>query len=474
MNQPNTNKRQSREGNMKSYKAMATVTTVLAALWVTDGISQQAYAMAGKIKKSNTLSVKTTAPKQVFKSTSGKKRVFRVSKPAVKIKPKHQRNAKVKNSNANEQATKSVKIKKSHKKALLPAVKTVSQPPVPGEQSSALKARERALARIKKNLLLNKHTGFKAGKTAPTAPGSQPDIYMPDTIKDPKLDPRFGWLRHQFSRQQEMDRWIRSPEHDMIDPGTTGTPGPDREPPNPCDSWESFEAYQDYWMIQDFYNLNTADNYHPDKWDQATQDKVHGALISGQRVDDETYECDGNKGGKGDKNDSSSSKKTDQEVAEPEASDIVEENPEDTQDANRDTDPEGDDPDEIRSALLAEAAYAAGTGQGSHSGGGDTPIQRSVGEGTGNGLGEIGRAHTQVTPLPEDGGPDESPAPSAADQISHTMAGGAAQSPDPGGDDPDDPRAGGVGIKVTMHMGAAAFSPVDGGQGGKPPLPSPK
>ena len=466
---------------MKGYKTMTTVTMVLAALWLADGNSRTAWALKGKIKKSDTLSVKTSAQKPVLKSTSGKKTTVEPDAPAAKISKKQRRITKIKKSSGGKRAAKRLKFKNDGKKMLIPAVKTAPQAQASEGRPISLKARERALARLKKPLLLSKRTYMTAVKTAPETPGVQPDIHVPDTIKDPKLDPRFDWLRHQFSRQQEMDRWLKSPVHDMIDPNTTGMPGPDRAPS---------KTNEDAWW-QWLYSENATDisgQLDSDSWDDATISKVATATGSGfvtanpfgDFIPADYYPFDVEEDS--DSQEKSKSEKSTGDEAEEEvdvaniSEEIIEEDPEDTQDANRDADPEGDDPDEIRSALLAEAAFATGTGQGSRSSGGDTPIQRSTGE-NGGGLGQIWWENTGGgSPLPEDGRPDESASPSAAGQISHSMAGGVAQYPAPGDDDPDDPRAGGGGIRITMNMSAAASSPIDGGQGDEPlpPGPGPK
>lgn len=464
---------------MRGYKKMGAITTVLVALWVTDGIFYQAFAKAVKTNESKVLSTKTTSSTQVSKSSTENKATFKVSKPAVKSSKKHRRIAKVKQSNNSKSAEKHLKLKKGGKKVLIPAVKTATVIQAPEGRSIALKARERALARIKKPLLLSKHTSMMATKTTPKTLGAQTDIHLPDAIKDPRLDPRFDWLRHQFSRQQQMDRWLKSPAHDMIDPGTTGMPGPDRKPPHTSQGWYRYRDQND-----------ESDLAHPDNvWrlqlcDRATRQKVLNTLIGPGRSEadmTEGFPVPEEKGGEKENddsvvNDKPTDEKTTEEGIDPEASDIVEEDPEDTQDANRDTDPEGDDPDEIRNALLAEAAITTGVGQGSRSNGGDTSIQRSTEE-NGGGLGQIWWENTGGggSPLPEDGRPDESASPSASSQISHSMAGGVAHYPAPGDEAPDDPRAG-DGIMTTMNSGAVASSPVDGGQGDEPlpPTPEPK
>ncbi len=60
--------------------------------------------------------------------------------------------------------------------------------------------------------------------------GASPKTFGPDLLDDPRTNPRMEWIKHQFTRQMEMDRFIRSPAMEMIDWGTAG-PGPDREPP---------------------------------------------------------------------------------------------------------------------------------------------------------------------------------------------------------------------------------------------------
>ncbi len=89
------------------------------------------------------------------------------------------------------------------------------------------------------------------------------------------------------------------------------------------------------------------------------------------------------------------------------------------------------------------------------------------------GLGEIGKEHTTGSPIPEDGQPDEYGSPAASGAISHTMAGGYNYQPEPGGEDPGDPRAGDGGVSAIGLMGYAA-SPADGGQGGEPFPPGPE
>jgi hypothetical protein len=86
----------------------------------------------------------------------------------------------------------------------------------------------------------------------------------------------------------------------------------------------------------------------------------------------------------------------------------------------------------------------------------------------GTGLPGVNDVEGSARPDPEDGGPDELNSPAASEAINSPMASGANYQPEPGGDDPDDPRASdGGNLKTMVTMGYAA-SPAIGDDGKEP------
>jgi hypothetical protein len=149
-----------------------------------------------------------------------------------------------------------------------------------------------------------------------------------------------------------------------------------------------------------------------------------------------------------------------------------------TDEWERDPEPEGDEPDEnmnpasvaagrsvMVSAVKAEAGFdnTSGGSNGSSSG---LPSRTPQG----GGLPGVNDIERNARPDPEDGGPDEMASPGSG-AINHAMVNGANYQPEPGGDDPGDPRASEGGNMIAVGTLGYAYSPAIGDDGGKAPGP---
>jgi len=206
--------------------------------------------------------------------------------------------------------------------------------------------------------------------------------------------------------------------------------------------------------------------HHPEKWDAATREKIHGALI---RASDP---CDQDVHGEGACYDVNEVPTDEEANYDPDAEDEDvgtdngdDECPEDTMCFDEDeihdnTDDEGDVPEENLYPGAQGASRSDPTSQS------QTGPRRSVTEGTeddGEGIGQ--RVKDEARPDPEEGGPDEATSPAMLGALDLAGFGFNHQPAPDDPDGPDDPRAS-DGVASCVAASGYASSPPDGGEGG--------
>jgi hypothetical protein len=308
--------------------------------------------------------------------------------------------------------------------------------------------------------------------------------FPPETIRDPALDPNLEGNRHRLEDRNGVEG-LRHPAHDLIDPKYL--PGPDRKNPDVCS-----EAFI-YWFQMNYY-YNIAREDHPN-WSEAmtvpaNREKYIDTYManpnrhqSRDEYQEINAECPSEKSGK--ENDTSNDDLS-EKIKPDDENGAVEEKPvkdeaDGQPDAERDSNPEGDDPDEIMnpaarlamkkqlgSAIEPEAEHSNSGGRPNESdqGGNGPEFQGSMAQGTG--LPGVNRVEGEARPDPEDGGPDELNSPTASQAINSAMTSGANYQPEPGGDDPDDPRASAAGNVMAAGNSGYAASPAIGDNGKEP------
>jgi hypothetical protein len=322
----------------------------------------------------------------------------------------------------------------------------------------------------------------------PAGADGQAGGIAPETVllPEPLLDPRYELFAQYFQKLGLF--WIT----DKIDPRFLPFPG--WEGPNPC-----VNGGEDYfWYIIDNRNSNIL-SQHNIRFEGSLENLKPAALRKAMEImqnnrgetdgerNDANWTLDGicngdgkGKDGKGNDSGSDDSGGSDDggKPTKPDATagKPVEET--DSQpDADKDSDPEGDDPDEFRTptsdkgAIFAAssatpvtaARHQAASGSSGYGGSG-SGNQGSMPQG--GGLPNDPRNNPSYRD-PEGGRPDEAGTPATASgALNGKVNAGQNLQPEPGGQDPHDPRASEGSMRATGASLGYAASPPDGGQGG--------
>ena len=251
------------------------------------------------------------------------------------------------------------------------------------------------------------------------------DIDVPETLDGP-----IGRNPGDFEAMPEEDMPWPLPEG--IDPGKLGGPGCPLAPPSEGNRYwlgtdEEWAAQNEAWDVSchperlEFIDLDDSSLITGNLAD-ATRNKIDSmGLIS---TDAPGQSCEKGSGDKdsGDKSTGGDVKEDDPVIDESAGKPSIE----------KDSEPEGDDPDELRGAFVDEAMTAYGSG-GRAAAGLDSHgnPQRTTGE-RGEGLGW--RVAHEARPGVEDGGPDELASPVLAEAIDCALTQGLNATPPPDDD----------------------------------------
>ncbi|MDY7036358.1 MAG: hypothetical protein SV375_09405 [Thermodesulfobacteriota bacterium] len=282
----------------------------------------------------------------------------------------------------------------------------------------------------------------------------------PELVPQPELDPVFG----AFQQFEKIEIFSAS---DRIDP--SHLPGPERRPP--CGRTDP-DAWDQWWEANNSSDSANRSNYwrggsyegktHPsESTHRPTREKYESMNENENTNGDQGWEdyleglneaCEEDNSDNGD-NSGHSVQETDYDFA-----------------GDDESVPEGgDEPDEFRTPTsemakrhLAEA-LSGGSGSNDEGEDGSTPQRTQQGGGLPN-----DPRKNPGQPLPEDGQPDEMTTPTASGALNSTVNLGQTYQPEPGGEDPDDPRASEGRMSAAGTTLGYAASPSDGGQGGTP------
>ncbi len=252
------------------------------------------------------------------------------------------------------------------------------------------------------------------------------DIYVPETLDGPR-----GRNPGDFEPLPEED--IRWPLPEEVNPDSLGGQGCPLAPPSHGNRYwlgtdEEWAAQNEAWDVSchpeqlEFIELDESSLITGNLAD-ATRNKIED-MASGVSSNYPGQSCEK---GSGDKD--SGGKGTGADVKE---EDPVIDEASGKPDIEKDPEPEGDDPDELRGAIIDQTMAALGAGGGSGTGLGRNGLpQRTTGE-RGEGLGW--RVKFEARPGVEDGGPDELASPVMTEAIDCAFAGGQNASPTPDDD----------------------------------------
>ncbi|MFC1884876.1 hypothetical protein ACFL2O_08900, partial [Thermodesulfobacteriota bacterium] len=298
-----------------------------------------------------------------------------------------------------------------------------------------------------------------------------------EILPDPQVDPGLEIMTHEFEKLEIFS------VSDKID--SKFLPGPDRE-----DSYAPVPSMDDKRNGNQRYRAwSHSHSVHciPDAWSDNDRTKAEnwGGHLGHPNTGWDSQCSEGQKDG-GDKDTSStdSGGTDDNEKLETTADEPVEDENGAKPDGTRDSDPEGGDPDEFKtpaSVLNTRSAAVSATPAAAErleAAGGDNRTGRAGGEESGGSgyqgsMPQGGGSPNDPSNNPSyrdpegEGRPDEMVNPTSSGAVNSAVIAGHNYQPEPGGGDPDDPRASdGSMMSAGTTMGHAA-SPPDGGQGGE-------